>query len=252
MIKKSIHLIIACVILFSSACKKGDQGATGATGPAGPTFTGAIAGHVSLYDSYGVRQLDGLNTVQLTLKGGATATADVNGFFVFNKVTTGTYSISAAGNGLGATTVNNVNFLNDTTYQDIRLSELPNFDISTFSSMYNTGSSNDSLIMTFPADTKARNLIIFVNDKLPVNNSPENYRLAYIKPIPTTWGANTTMIFRVPEADLSGVNIFYGEKVYYSVYSYVVNDASVYTDEATGKSVYTAVGAGLVDSTIAP
>ena len=107
--------------------------------------------------------------------------------------------------------------------------------------------------MTFPTDTKARNLIIFVNNKLPVNNLPENYQLAYVKPITVSgWGSAQSLTVRVPSSDLNGVNIFYGQKVYYAVYSYVVNDASVYTDEATGKNVYTAVGTGLVDSTLAP
>ena len=250
MIKNNILLASFSVLLFSSACTK--KGSEGATGPAGPSFTGAISGHISLYDTYGAKQLDGFNTVQLTLKGGATASADANGYYVFSKVTTGTYSISATATGFGATVVNNVNFLSDTAYQDIKMSQLPNFDITSFISTYNTGSSNDSLIMTFPTDTKARNLIIFVNNKLPVNNLPENYQLAYVKPIPVSGWSTSSLTVRVPSSDLNGVNIFYGQKVYYAVYSYVVNDASVYTDEATGKSVYTAVGTGLVDSTLAP
>ena len=251
MIRKNILLASFSVLLFSSACTK--KGSEGATGPAGPSFTGAISGHVSLYDTYGAKQLDGFNTVQLTLKGGATASADANGYYVFNKVTTGTYSIGATASGYAATVVNNVNFLSDTAYQNVSMSQLPNFDITSFISTYNTGSSNDSLIMTFPTDTKVRNLIIFVNNKLPVNNMPGNYQLAYVKPIPVSgWGSATSLTVRVPSGDLNGVNIFYGQKVYYAVYSYVVNDASVYTDEATGKNVYTAVGTGLVDSTLAP
>ncbi len=56
----------------------------------------------------------------------------------------------------------------------------------------------------------------------------------------------------IPDYELHNANIFYGETAYYAIYSYVVNDASVYADPHTGKKIYTAVGNPIVDSATAP
>jgi hypothetical protein len=60
------------------------------------------------------------------------------------------------------------------------------------------------------------------------------------------------VVISIPAGDLNNAGLFYGEQVYYAAYSYVVNDASVYEDMATGKNVYNAVGSPLVDSALCP
>ncbi len=250
---KLVMLSLGIVFLAASCTKKGNTGLAGPAGPAGPSgvsFTGAINGHVSLYDMYGTKQNTGLDAVQLMLKGGATATADQNGYYFFGNVSTGTYFLSAATTGYGATMIPNIEFLSDTMNQDIKLSAIPNFNPTALSATYNHGSAFDSVVITVTPDTKPRNLILFVNNKMPVNNFPANYLLAYVKAI-TTW--QTNVVIRVPASDLNGVNIFYGEMVYYAAYSYVTNDVSAYEDPSTGRNVYTAVGAApLVDSAMSP
>ncbi len=244
-------LIMLCTI--SSCSKKGDTGPAGPVGPAGPSFTGAINGHVIIYDQYGSRVLNWPNSVQLTLKGGKSTTADSTGYFVFGNVTTGSYTITAAGEGLGGTLVKNIPFLSDTFNTDIALTRKPDFNLAGFTAYHNTGSQFDSLVFAVPADTKARNLIVFVNNKRSVSNDPNNYLLAYVKAIPaSSWVGNVNVMLRIPASDLNNANIYYGEQIYFAACSYVVNDVSLYEDPTTGKQVYNAVGTALVDSTIAP
>jgi hypothetical protein len=228
------------------SCKKGD---TGSQGPAGPSFTGSIAGHVTLYDTYGDRVPYGTQNVTLTLKGGTTAQSDTNGFFIFNKVATGSYNVSASAVGYGSTFVQPVNFVSDTVYQNIGMSAVPDFDVTTLTAAYDSTTHNDDITFVVPSDTRSRKAIVFVNDRLPVNSTPSGYKLAYVVSLTPNmtegWQA-------VPATDLNGVKIFYGQKVYYAAYSYVVNDASLYVDESTGKNVYTAVGTPVIDSVLAP
>ena len=145
--------------------------------------------------------------------------------------------------------LNNFQFINDTLYKDIRLSATPGFSLSSFTASHNAGSGFDSLVIAVVPDTRIRNCIIFVSNKPSVSNAPANYLYTYIKPI----NANASGItVRVPAVDLNNAGIFYGEPVYYAVYSYVVNDASVYEDMVTGNNVYNAVNYPLVDSALCP
>lgn len=243
-------IIISCITL---ACTKkgntGPTGATGATGPAGPSFKGVINGHVKLYDQYGSRMLNGTDNIELTLKGGKTISPDSKGYFLFDSVNTGTYSIAALGNNFGTTHVPNVQFLSDTLYLPIAMSAKPTFNLSSFKAYYNQGSAYDSLIISVPADTRIRNCIVFVNNTNTVSSKPANYLLTYVKAINP---GMTTVQMKIHASELNSAGIFYGERVYFSAYSYVVNDASVYIDRATGNIVYNAVGNAIVDSTICP
>jgi len=249
-----LFFIAICGILFCGSCtKKGSTGATGPGGPAGPAYKGAITGYVSVYDEYGNKTIPNFSNFQLTLKGGTTVTCNNNGYYIFDNVATGTYNITASGTGYAPTLVNNIGFVNDTFFQDIKLSAIPDFNLSTFHAYHNTGSLYDSLVITLASDTRARNLIVFVNNTSAVGNAPANNITSYIKSIPTSvWPTTTQVVMKLANTDLNNVNIFYGEETYYAASSYVVNDASVYEDPATGKPVYTAIGTALVDSCIAP
>ena len=131
------------------------------------------------------------------------------------------------------------------------MAAIPNFGFTTFTTYSNPTSPapNDSLVITFTADVRAREFIIFVNNNALVSNATSDYLLVYAKAIP----ANATKAnFVVYRQDLLDAGLSSGQMAYYAVYAYVVNDVSLYEDFATGKGVYTAVNNQMVDSAIAP
>jgi len=245
-----LFAVMASLCSFSCT-KKGNTGATGQAGPAGPAFKGTITGFVSVYDQYGSKLFNGLKNIQVSLAGRTTLTDSI-GHYTFDSISTGTYALTATGQGLAATMVNNVAFIKDTLHTDIKMSALPTFNIDTFHAYHNAGSLYDSLIITVEPDSRPRNLIILVNNNRLVSNSPANYLLSYIRPIPVTPLSPQKILFRISYTDLNYANIFYGEEVYYAVYSYVVNDASTYEDMNTSRAVINAVGTPLIDSAMAP
>ncbi len=250
--KKILPAVMAlCIAFASNSCKKGN---TGPAGPAGPSFAGAIKGFVTVYDQYGNTSSASLTNVQLTLKGARTKNADANGYFIFDSVVTGTYHITASGAGLATTLANNIGLVKDTFFQGIKLSAIPTFNLSTFDVYHNPGSEFDSVVINVAPDTRARNLIVFVNKTPDVSNIPGHYVMRMVKPVPVApaWVTTTKVMFRIHASEFNSANIFYGEQTYFAAYSYVVNDASVYTDPATGKDVYNAVGTALIDSQMAP
>jgi hypothetical protein len=253
--KNSLLIFVMGIIILASACtKKGDTGATGATGatgPAGPSYTGVINGHVDLVDQYGGKVLVGLNNAQISLNGGAAINPDATGFYQFAGISTGDYTISASASGYAPTVLNKFQFLADTLNKDIKMAAIPNFAFTTFTTYSNPTSPapNDSLEITFNADTRGREFIIFVNSSASVSNAVSNYLLVYAKAIP----ANATKAnFVVNKQDLLDAGFSSGQMAYYAVYAYVTNDVSLYEDFATGKGVYNAVNNQMVDSTLVP
>jgi len=247
----ALALLSAC--FFSACTKKGNTGPAGPTGPAGapgPSYTGIVIGHVSLYDQYGSRQFTGIgNNVQVVLKGGAYTYTDSSGLFLFANVATGNYYLKATAPGYAATRIADFAFVKDSLYKDIKLSARPVFNIKTFDATRVPGSTNITLTLTVDADSRTRNCIVFVSSQPGVSGQPGSYVLAYTKAI----GVNSTMVnISVPAADLNNAGIFFGQPVYFAACSYVVNDMSLYEDEATGMNVYNAVGVPIVDSALCP
>jgi hypothetical protein len=247
--------LIMIILAFSASCKKASTGPAGPAGPVGPigpagTSKGAISGHISLYDQYGTRIFTGLNSVLPGLKGGgALAGVDSTGYFAFGGLATSTYTILASCPGFGATMAFNIPVVSDTFYKDIKLSQKPAFNISTFTAFHNAGSLFDSLVLGYEADSRPRACIVFVGKNTNVSNQPANYLLYYTK-ILNTW--STKVNIQVPATDLNGAGIYYGEQVFYAAYSYVINDASAYEDPATGRNVYNAIGSAIIDSAKCP
>lgn len=227
------------VLAFASSCtKKGDTGPAGATGPAGPSYTGAISGHVDLYDQYGSKVLTGLSSVQVSLDGGSTQNATSAGYYMFSNVKTGSYTLSATNSGYGATQVTNFQFLSDTLNRDLKMSAIPNFSPATFDVYPTAAGTGDSLVMTFSTDTRLRNAIVFINSTSAVNGQPANYLLAYTKNI----GANVPRaVIIIPKQDLINAGLASGATYYLAAYGYVISDASAYEDYSTGKTVYNAI-----------
>ena len=260
MLKLNVAVILALTVatVFSS-CKKtgptGPAGPTGATGPTGPTHpadTGIIFGHAGFIDQYGSKILTGLNTMSLSLSGATAINPDSTGYFIFPPVATGSYYINASATGYASTHVNNFQYVLDTVSRDVKLSVIPSFSPLTFVGYATAGPlTGDSLIVTFNPDTRARNCIIFLNNNATVNGQPSNYLLSYVRGINATTNlANPTKVqFTVPAQDLHDAGFASGSTVYYAVYGYVVNDASVYEDLTTGKNVYNAISASPLTTT---
>lgn len=239
-------LALGIAVAFTSCTKKGDTGPAGATGPAGPTYTGAISGHISLFDQYGSKVLTGLGNTQLSLSGGAPVAADAAGYYIFGGTKTGSYTISATNSGYADTRLNNFQFLADTLNRDIKLSAIPNFSPTAVTVYTMAGGTGDSVVMTFATDSRVRNCILFLNSTSTVNNMPANYLLSYSRSI----GANVPRaVLLIPKQDLLNAGLTSGANVYYAAYGYAVSDASSYEDLGTGKTVYTAVSASSMTGT---
>jgi len=246
--KKVSFFAVVAILAITSSCTK--TGSTGPVGPAGPAYTGAISGHVDLYDQYGVKVLNGSNVVQLQLNNGTAINPDNTGYYIFGGLTTGDYNMEASAAGYAATKTNNFQFLTDTLNRDIKLSAIPNFSPTTVSVYPTAAGTGDSLIINFTADSRARNCILFINNTSTVGSLPANYLLVYTKAI----AINATKAqITIPSSDLADAGIAPGATVYCAAYGYVVTDGSVYEDLATGKNVYNAVSASPVTTTfVAP
>jgi len=247
-------MLALAVICMAASCAK--EGPNGAQGIPGPYFTGAIGGHVSLYDQYGSQVLGGLKSVNLVLEGSSTANPsniypDTNGLYSFSPVTTGNYSITANDPGYAYTVLNGIQFVSGMINVDIKLSQIPVFSATAFTAAKATASLNDSLVISFAPDTRARNCIIFVNSVATGTDtaSPPGYLLAYKKAIAANDSSETLL---VPAQDLYNLGFISGSMVYYSEFSYVINDRSVYEDTVTGQQVYYAVSHPKLDSAQAP
>jgi len=231
-------ILPGAMLLMASCAKEGPTGPAGPTGPSGPAYTGAISGHVSLFDQYGSKVLTGLSAVRLTLKGGAVANADTSGYYLFSGLQTGSYNIQAVATGYATTQANNFQFLSDTLNRDIKLSAIPSFAPTAFAAYETAGMTGDSLVLSFDADPRPRTCIVFLNSTATVNNLPANYLLYYSKAIAAN---QTKAVINIPSQDLYDAGIGSGNTAYYAAYGYVVSDASAYEDLNTGKAVINAV-----------
>ena len=247
--KKNISIILALSgILLLASCAK--EGPTGPTGPVGPSLIGTISGHVKLYDQYGSSVLTGLSNVKLLINTSSVALRpDANGLYSFGSLTTGNYSINATDSAYAATSKNNIQLVAGTLNVDIKLSAIPDSFVYSFNAYHNTGSANDSLVLTFKPDTRLRYCIVFANSTTAVGNLPGYYLWSKVLSISPTAPLVT---YAVPGQDLADAGMTSGNRVYYAAYSYVVGDASVYEDFTTGKNVYNAVSGAHVDSTFVP
>jgi len=237
-------IIAAGFIALTTSCSK--NGSTGPVGPAGPSYTGAISGHVDLYDQYGSRVLTGLNTAQLQLDGAAAISPDASGYYYYGNIKTGVHNIAVSAAGYASTRTNNFQFLSDTLNRDIKLSAIPNFSPASIVSYSTTGAQGDSVIINFAPDTRVREMILFVNTNSTVNGQPGNYLVVYPKAIAANATKATVLI---PASDLYDAGITSGTTIYLAAYGYVVTDASAYEDIPSGKIVYNAVSASPVTAT---
>ncbi len=248
--KQLIGVAALGVVSVFASCSKGKQGNPG------PSFTGAISGHVMLYDQYGTKVNTGLSGIQVTLSNPTTTvTTDANGYYLFTGVTTRDYTIlvhdpNTTPYTYGDNEAVNFQYLADTLIKDIKLSAIPSFSPATMTAVMSATTPNDSLVFTIAPDTRARDIIVFVNNNSTVNNQPANYLLAYVKAVPAN---ATTVSLLVPANDLHDQGINSGNTAYYAAYGYPTSNSSIYEDIATGKSIYNALSTASVSaSAIAP
>jgi len=224
-------------------------GCKGKQGNAGPSYTGAITGHIMLYDQYGTKVTTGLSGIVVTCYSPAqTTTTDAKGYYLFTGIKTGDYTMTvhdpnASPYTYGDNESVNFQYLADTLIKDVKLSAIPSFSPVSMTAFLSTATGNDSLVFTIAADTRVRDIIVFVNNNSTVNNLPANYLLTYIKSVPAN---ATSVILLVPANDLHDQGINTGSTAYYAAYGYPVSDASIYEDITTGKSIYTSLSASSV------
>ena len=247
----SAFVVCFAAMLYASCAKVGPAGANGLTGPSGPSYTNAyIMGHVKLYDQFGNPLLLGLKGVAVTLNGGTTIYPDTYGFYQFTGVATGAYSIMASDSSYAATMVPDFQLILDTVYKDICLSAIPTFNPVSITAAKSVALplASDSVVVTFPADSRNRGCILFVNAVDSATNAIPNYQAAY----PQTFNG-TTATFILSAGQLYNLGLTSGAMLYMAAYSYPVKDYSVYEDPGTGKNVYNAVGTTkVVDSVLVP
>jgi hypothetical protein len=247
------HLIGMAALGFAfvfTACSKGDKG------DPGPSFSGAISGHVMLYDQYGTKVNTDLSGIQVTLSNSSTVvTTDVNGYYIFTGVSTRDYTImvhdpNTSPYAYGDNVAVNFQYLADTLIKDIKLSAIPSFSPSAMTATLSSVTGNDSLVFSITPDSRVRDIIVFVNNTSTVNNLPANYLLTYVKAVP----ANASVVsLLVPANDLHDQGINTGSTAYFAAYGYPVSDESVYEDITSGKSVYNALsGSSVTASAVAP
>ena len=232
-----------------AACK-------GKQGNPGPSYTGAITGHVMLYDQYGIKVNTDLSGIVVTcFSPSKTTTTDSNGYYMFTGVMTGDYTITVHDPNTTPYTYGdnesiNFQYLADTLIKDVKLSAIPAYAPTVMTAYLSTATGNDSLVFTIIPDTRARDIIVFVNNNSTVNNLPANYLISYVKAVPAN---ASTVTLLIPANDLHDQGINSGSTAYYTAYGYPVSDASIYEDIATGKSVYNALSTASVSaSAIAP
>lgn len=239
---KKHPLIIALLICTLYACKKkeGPTGPQGAAGPAGTFgFTGAIAGHISLYDQNGVRLTNNLNGVKVSLNDSMSTLTDSTGRYIFTNVITGNYNIKISQAGYGNTQTGNFAFLKDTLYKDGQMTQLPDSNAAYI--RINRFGNFDFVNIGISRYARSRYTILFVGKSPQV--SKDNYMLYYI----------SLGNIQISINDYIKTGIFYEDTIYYALYSYVKNDYSSYIDDKTGKMIFTAVGSKPVyDTMLAP
>jgi len=240
--KQLIGVTAIGIATVFAACK-------GKQGNPGPSYTGAITGHVTLYDQYGTKVNSSLSGIVVTCFSPAkTATTDANGYYLFTGIATGDYTITVHDPNTSPYTYGdnesvNFQYLADTLIRDVKLSAVPSFSPATMTAYLTGATQNDSLVFTITPDTRVRDVIVFVNSNSTVNSQPANYLISYVKAVPAN---ASTFTLLVPANDLHDQGINTGSTAYYAAYGSPVSNSSVYEDITTGKSIYNALSTASV------
>jgi hypothetical protein len=252
---KTMRIIQLALIAICLLAYCGCKGPTGLDGATGSQLKGDIFGYVDVYD-VGGRLLPDKRGVQITsdetqVIAAKTTTTDSTGRWSLNDLYAGIYSISASKAGYTSGTVSNFQFvgggkayLNST----LGIIQLPSFTITSLGLI---GAITDSLgqqlkiDITPPAVVGENRAFIVVYGKVPTVGINTSDALV-TSTVTFTYKQAGSAIFSLRNAISTLQNTYgmkSGDKVYAVAYpsSAHINNAGVYTDPYTRKTVYTRI-----------
>ena len=251
--KKLSFPSILTVLMLIAGCK-------GATGPAGPSLTGNITGFVLLINSdSGVSYPADRSGVTVSVQGTSLSTmTDSRGRWTLTGLSTGIYTIVATKPGYGMTEQQGVEFTggngtvllgslsgNGTTIEYLTLAQPPNFSLM-YDSLKTTDSSlNVWFSMSGPQIGAENEFLIAIGKDSGVSASDPN---KYIYSTDNgAFGSGLNGFIQLNASDLYYAGLRSGMKAYLIAYPLEFygfgNYYSSYFDIATGRFVYTSLGA---------
>ncbi|MGZ3903656.1 MAG: hypothetical protein ACXVC6_08175 [Bacteroidia bacterium] len=229
-------------VLAVSGCKKNSNtaGPAGATGPSGPSLSGTLEGYVDLFDEYGTL-LSPLDGVHITVAGKSHIDSTNAAGKYSISLTTGTYEIDLSKTGFGAMVIPSINFVGGGVQYvntHIPLTQPASYSLSSITSATVAGGNVTFTVTPSNTDTKNRRVACFYSTNSAVSNDPATYSGVFFVNITA---GNTSGIGTLQASAVNGVGIGSGSGTLVHVAAYPVavnNNASAYSDIATGRNIY--------------
>jgi hypothetical protein len=256
--------ILTLVLILIVSCKKGGYGgrhgpSSGATGPAGPSLTGNMNGFVTLYDITGAKILINLKNDSVILTNNSTnailrTVTDSTGKYLFSNITTGTYNIQISRNGYGTLLLEDVQFAGGgNEYKNGALSMVPISTVTSLASVDTTINTVNNVkvrgVIPVSSGTSAVIIYISIPGTSSASSNVTNFSSYYVVNIAA---GNTGFYLDIPTANLYDLGFSSGNTVYFSAYMIGAStSSSSYQDLGTGKSIFTAISAASVTSSVA-
>lgn len=233
--------VIAILLTGCSKPKDGAAGTNGVAGSPGPLLSGSLKGYVDLFDAYGDLAANASNVyITIPVIAGTDSTS-TNGMFT-KTLTTGTYELDYSKSGYGAMKIISLNFVGGGTQyisNHIQMTQAPIYSLSAITSATAMAQGQGVVTVTVTpsaTDTKARKVVCFIGTSSSVSYLPGNYSGVVTINIP----ANSAIGFGSISTTIAyEAGIPSGNSIYIAAYPIAVNNtASIYSDVATGKTIY--------------
>lgn len=238
------HFPTLSIALFTTAlligCAK--DGDTGPAGAPGPSLSGDLLGFVQLFDQYGAHVLVDLDSANVSIDGTSmTSWSDSLGKYTVSGLHTGTYDVTCTKSGYGTMKVNSLQFVGGGDLQrDLRMAAIPTFMLDSIS----VNSAPGGLVVNgfAPVETQPRTVLVFVGTGAGTSADPATYLTFYNKNIAVN---QNNFNIQIPASDFAAMGLSSGSTVYFAAYAATPNfqNTSSYEDPATGRTVFTAIGA---------
>ena len=239
------RLILLClVIIFLNSCTKKSN----TTVQEYPALPQNVEGFVFLHNEFGQFQQSNAGVTVYLDSTSFTATTDTAGKFTLPNVPAGNYTITYSKSGYGTYKSSYSDFLGGETYQlpTTNLYAMPTTTVTGLATQPDTINNNSFIKVSGKLNppgsvAEPRNIILFAGSYASV--SPNNYTQSVIT---TSYDTSFSII-------LNAYPYFSaGQTIYYVVYG--ISGSSTYKDNATGKMVFSAMGAtpSNVTSAVAP
>ncbi len=242
---KVAFILVLVAVLFHSCKKDPEAGPAGSQGAAGPSLTGNLEGYVSLWDQYGGRILNSQANDTITLIGTTNKVyTDSTGFYKFQGLSTGVYSISVNKGGYGSTMAQNIQFVGGgNAIANVKLSQPSTTIVPALADSIGAVTGNITIYATLPTTSaQSRTFILYLGNTSSVSSSPATYLNYYTKVVNP--GANSTRLtFTIPKSDLYNAGFSTGASAYFAAYGIGATlTASAYIDyNNEGRTVFTAL-----------